>query len=160
MGRIDLWIMGLRVKVVYLIFCHSGRCAIGKRRPCQHFLIIVVLLMKENFVAVNFYSEFYREWFRKKNWGEKCRSLLGIMKALFIKHFFVKVCDYTTLESMSCGIRLISLCQTWLMRQSIWSLNILSCSEGVGWEFESYLAGWGIWSGGVESFKQNKSVIS
>ena len=27
----------------------------------SHFLIIVVLLMKENFVAVNFYSEFYRE---------------------------------------------------------------------------------------------------
>ena len=108
--------------------------------------------MKENFVAVNFYSEFYREWFRKKNWGEKFRSLLGIICK--------KVCDYTTLESMSCGIRLISLCQTWLMRQSIRSLNILSCSEGVGWEFESYLAGWGIWSGSVESFKQNKSVIS
>ena len=117
--------------------------------------------MKENFVAVNFYSEFYRESFRKKNWGEKFRSLLGIMKALFFKHFFCKkVCDYTTLESMSCGIRLISLCQTWLMRQSIQSLNILSCSEGVGWEFESYLAGWGIWSQSVESFKQNKSVIS
>ena len=46
--------------------------------------------MKENFVAVNFYSEFYRESFRKKNWGEKFRSLLGIMKALFFKHFFVR----------------------------------------------------------------------
>ena len=37
----------------------------------QHFLIIVVLLMKENFVAVNFYSEFYREWFRKKKLGRE-----------------------------------------------------------------------------------------
>ena len=56
-GRIDLWIMGLRVKVVYLIFCHSsGRSDWKEENMSQHFLIIVVLLMKENFVAVNFYS--------------------------------------------------------------------------------------------------------
>ena len=56
--RIDLWIMGLRVKVLPLLW---KVCDWKEEAMSSHFLIIVVLLMKENFVAVNFYSEFYRE---------------------------------------------------------------------------------------------------